>query len=125
MPHGTAWRGSNESWSTRSRRCFLLRLCRFLPALRGLSPELLREAFYTAFRVDELLAAGEERVAVRADFEVELLLGRAGLPLVSAGATRLDVVVFRVDTWLHNFTPCANLNYSRGIAWFGNPGTNP
>src|SRR5262245_33726226 len=112
MRRGIAWRGSNESWSARCRRCFLLRLCRFLPALRRLGPELLREPLDPAFRVDELLPAGEERVAIRADFEVQLLLGRPGLPSIAAGASSLDVVVLRVDTWLHNTTPCGNFDYS-------------
>jgi hypothetical protein len=101
MPCGIASRASSGRWSA-SGRCFLLRLCCLLPALRRLGAELLREALDAAFRVDELLPSRKERVAVRADFEVQLLLGRAGLPGRSAGAAGLDVVVLRVDGFLHN-----------------------
>ena len=101
-PRAVAWRGSNESWSASGGRCFLLRLCRFLPALRCLGPELLREALDAAFRVDELLAAGKERMAIRANFEVQLVLGLAGLPRGSASATGFDLVILRVDAFFHN-----------------------
>ena len=77
----------------------LLRFGRFrrrlLPLLDGLRAVLLREPLDAAFRVDQLLAAREERVAVRADFQVQLGLGRARLPRRAARAARLDVEVFR------------------------------
>jgi hypothetical protein len=40
-------------------------------------------------------------MAIRADFEVELVLGRAGLPRRSAGTTRLDVEILGVNPFLH------------------------
>ena len=51
-----------------------------LALLDRLRAELLGEAVDTAFGVDQLLAAREERVAVGADVEVQFLAGAAGLP---------------------------------------------
>ena len=73
----------------------LLRLRGGLAALGRLDAEALREPLDAAFRVDQLLPAGEERMAVVADFEVQLRLGRPGLPRRAARAPRLDLV----DTW--------------------------
>src|SRR5690348_791956 len=102
MPRGTAWPGwTGRSRSARRCRRFFLSLRGFLAALRRLRTELLGEPFDPAFRIDQLLPAGEERVAVRADFEVKFGLGRAGLPGRPARAARLDVEVLRVDGFLH------------------------
>src|SRR3954466_14714499 len=79
----------------------LLGLCRRLAALRGLHAETLGEALDAAFGVDQLLPAGEKRMAVVADFEVQLRLGGPGLPRRAARATRLDLVVLRVNPFLH------------------------
>ena len=51
-----------------------------LALLDRLRAELLGEAVNAAFGVDQLLAAREERVALRADVEVQILAGAAGLP---------------------------------------------
>ena len=99
----TASRGSSESWpksktlsscgaersispSSRNGLCLggdglLLGLRGRLAALGGLSAEPLGETLDAAFRVDQLLPSGKERVAVVADLEVQLLLGRAGVQL--------------------------------------------
>ena len=71
MPSGIASRGSSEKWSA-SCRCFLFSFlgCRLLAALRGLGAEFLGEALDAAFGIEKLLTSGEERVAIRADFEV-------------------------------------------------------
>src|SRR5215471_12339504 len=81
---------------------FLGGLCRLLAAFGSLSAELLREPLDAAFGVDQLLLAGEERMAGGADFEVQLGFGRLGLEAVAARATRLDFVVFRVDSFSHS-----------------------
>src|SRR5688572_23803198 len=99
MPCGIASRALNGRWSARGDRCFLLCLCCLLAALRRLSAKLLREALDAPLGVDELLPTGEERVAVRADLEVQLLLGRPGVPGRAAGAAGLDVVILRVDAF--------------------------
>src|SRR5204862_702201 len=81
-----------------------------------------------AFRVDQFLLAREERVAVRADFEVQLVLGRTGLPLRAAGAPGLDVVVFRVNSFSHSelltlFQETSILAQSRLCRCSSRPGT--
>ena len=84
----------------RGRR-LLLGLRRRLAALGRLRAEPLGEPLDAAFGVDQLLPAGEERVAVVADFEVQLRLGRPGLPRRAARAARLDLVVLGVNPFLH------------------------
>ena len=69
---------------------------------RRLRAELLGEPLDAAFGVEQLLLAGEERVAARADFQVQLGLGRPGLPRRAARAARLDVVVLGVNAFLHS-----------------------
>src|ERR1700739_464570 len=69
------------------------------PDLTAVAPYLLRrrclgslgvltaEPLHAPCRVNQALLAGEERVAVRADFHVDVaLVGRPGLKVVSAGA---------------------------------------
>src|SRR5262245_56557214 len=102
MPHGIAWRVSSGNWSARSGRCWLLRrFCRLLATLRGLGPELLREPVDAALGIDQLLTAGEERVAVGADLQVQLVFGGSRLPGRPAGTARFDVVVLGVNAFLH------------------------
>ena len=69
-----------------------------LAALGRLDAEPLREPLDAALGVDQLLTAGEERMAVVADFEVQLRLGRPGLPRRAARAARLDLVVLRDES---------------------------
>src|SRR6266550_7904672 len=76
-------------------------LRRRLPLSRRLRAEFFREALDAPLGIDQLLAPREERVAGRADFQVQLGLGRAGLERVATGTTGLDLFVFRVDTFLH------------------------
>src|SRR5687767_1075264 len=84
-------------------RRLLRRLLSSLAALGGLRAEPLREALDPAFRIDQLLAAGEERMAVIADFEVQLRLRRTRLPGRAAGAPGLDLVVLGVNPFLHGW----------------------
>src|SRR4051812_17804974 len=73
-----------------------------LPLFGRLRAVLLGKTFHAPLGVDQLLAAREERVAGRADFEVQLRLGRPGLERVSTRATDLDLLVLRVNAFLHN-----------------------
>src|SRR5262249_21396156 len=91
------WRGRLPGGS-----CFFLRFSRLLALLGRLGAELLREPLDAALGIDHLLPAGKERMAVRADFEVQLRLGRSSLPARPAGAANLDVVVLGVDAFLHS-----------------------
>src|SRR5437588_4078641 len=62
----------------------------------------LVEAVDSARRVNQLLLACEERVALRADFDVYVaLLRRARLERVAAGAVNRDVVVVWMNSLLH------------------------
>src|SRR5439155_2791805 len=77
--------------------------------LGGLVGRLLvaaREALDTASGVDDLLLAGEERMAVAADLDVQLRSGGAGHEGVAARAAHdLGQHVARVDALLHRSTP--------------------
>jgi hypothetical protein len=61
----------------------------------------LLEALHATRRVDELLLAGEERMALAADLEPELLLGGAGRERLAAGAVDEDFLVFGVNVLFH------------------------
>src|SRR4029453_17712587 len=74
---------------------------RGFPALRGLRAEPLGEPLDAAFGIDQFLAAGEERMAVIADFEVQLRLRGPRLPRRAARAPDLDLVVLGVNPFLH------------------------
>src|SRR6185295_18057501 len=97
-------RNWNEAGSGSAGSGFLLRrllgllgrLGGLLPRFRRLRAESLGEALHASLGVHQLLAAREERVTVVADLQVQLGLGRAGLPGGAAGAARLDVEVLRV-----------------------------
>src|SRR5438045_5506018 len=76
-------------------------------ALRGrgrfrLLAVALVEAVNAARRVNQLLLAREERVALRADFDVDVaLLRRARLERAAAGAVDVRRVVVGMDSLLH------------------------
>src|SRR5918999_5938419 len=59
------------------------------------------EALHAAAGVDQLLAARVERVAVRADLDVQLRLGGARPELVAARAAHVRRSVLGVDLGLH------------------------
>ena len=62
---------------------------------------LAAEALYAAGRIHQALLAGEERVAVGADFERDLgLAGRARFKGVAARAVNLCGLVRGVNSWL-------------------------
>jgi hypothetical protein len=64
---------------------------------------LAAEALHATGRIDKTLLAGEERVARRADFHVNVaLVGRTGLKVVSAGANYAHSVVSGVNLFLRH-----------------------
>src|SRR5271165_875861 len=75
----------------------------------------LGEAFHAAGGVDKLLLAGEEGVAIGADFHVELftLDGGAGREIVAAGAVHGYGVIVGVDTGFHGKTPFCRVRSAR------------
>src|SRR5205814_4983816 len=67
---------------------------------------LLLEAVHAAFRVDQLLASGKERMAVRADFNADIALMRRARPeLVPAGADDVNFFVSGMDAGFHRCSP--------------------
>ena len=76
--------------------------CVFRRRLRGLLAVALVEAVYASGSVHKLLLARKERVALGADFHLQVILARgAGLKLVAAGAVYVDFVVFGMDSLFH------------------------
>ena len=69
----------------------------------GLTPVLPLKSFHATGTVHELLLAGEERMAVRADFQMDdvTLVGRARLEGVAASACYRNVVILRMNLFLH------------------------
>jgi hypothetical protein len=62
--------------------------------------------FDPAGGIDQLLFACKKRMTFRANFNADVLLGRADLDHIAAGAFDGRIVVFRVDIVFHfNFNP--------------------
>jgi hypothetical protein len=83
---------------------------------------LLGEAFDAAGGVDELLLAGEERVALGADFDAQhvALNSRAGLESIAAGAVNRNGMIVGMYTGFHEVTfrrvrSARRFRQSRGI----------
>src|SRR5436190_1378837 len=74
---------------------------RSLDRPRGLLAVALLEPLDAARRVDQLLLPREEWVAVRADLNAKLFLGRLRREGMPAGAVDENLVVLRVDALLH------------------------
>jgi hypothetical protein len=70
----------------------------------GFATVLAIKSLDAARRVNELLLAGKERVAIRAYFQSNFGLGRARLPRLAARAMHRRVHVFRMNVRLHFFT---------------------
>ena len=73
------------------------------------------ELVNAARRVDELLLAGEERVALRADADLHLRTGGFNVPDFAAGAGHNGVFVLRMNVFFHFFctTPFYRLYYKK------------
>ena len=63
--------------------------------------EALFESVNTSAGVYKLLLTGKERVALRADFNLDALLCGTGFNLVAASAFDDSLFVFRMDSFLH------------------------
>ena len=66
-----------------------------------LQVEALVETVNTSTGVNQLLLAGIERVALGANFNLDILLGGAGGKGVTAGATDGSLLVLRMDAFSH------------------------
>ncbi len=84
---------------------------------------LFGEAFDAAGGVNELLLAGEEGMAVRADFHAQhvALDGRTSLKRVAAGAVNRDRVIVGMNTGLHG-APFRRVRSARRSGKAGNYG---
>src|SRR5205807_5887306 len=65
---------------------------------------LLLEAVDTAGRVHQLLLAGEEGMALRADLDAQLFLGGAGRPRLAACAVDGNLLILGMDVCFHELT---------------------
>ena len=66
-----------------------------------LQAKTLVEPINTSTGVNQLLLAGIERVALGADFNTNILLGRAGGKNITASAADRGLFVIGMDTFLH------------------------
>ena len=67
--------------------------------------ELLLESLNASRRIDKLLFAGKERVAIRTNFSVDGLGGAARFKRISATAVHHDLLVFRMYSFFHINSP--------------------
>ena len=63
--------------------------------------ELLVETSDTTAGIDQLLLAREEGVTLRADFHLDILLGRTCLNHITAGASNSSLLIIGMDSFLH------------------------
>jgi len=63
----------------------------------------LSELFYSAGGVDEFLFAGKERVAIRANFHMDIAHRGTGFDHMATGTSDRRRLIFRMDTCLHKF----------------------
>jgi hypothetical protein len=62
----------------------------------------LVEPIHASRGVDQLLLTGKERVASRADFDVQVaFFGRASLKGLATSAANGNFYVFRMNSWFH------------------------
>ena len=91
-----------------------LRFCFALAARACRSGVLLLEAIDATFGIHQLLTAGEERMAMSADFHADVaLIGRPGLERVPACAVDFYFVVSRMNTRFHNGSYLFDVNLHR------------
>lgn len=63
----------------------------------------LSELFYSAGGVDEFLLAGKERMAIRANFHMDIAHRGTGFDHMATGTSDRRRLIFRMDTCLHKF----------------------
>lgn len=66
-----------------------------------LNAVFLLELINSAAGIQELLLAGEERMAAGANFDAQLFLGRSSFKGVAAGAGHLSYIVLGLNCCLH------------------------
>ena len=63
--------------------------------------ELLVELSHASAGIDQLLLASEEGVTLRADFHLDITLGRTCLNHITAGASNRSLLIIGMDSFLH------------------------
>jgi hypothetical protein len=82
-------------------RCSKL-LCRCRGFRWGFLPIAFVKAIHASCRIDQLLFAGEKRMACRTDFNMQVaLFGGMCLKRFAAGARHRDLVILGVNSWFH------------------------
>jgi len=76
----------------------------------------LLKALDATRRVNQLLFAGEERMAIRADFDVNVFLGRTRRPGGAAGANDMTFDVFWMNSFFHFRFSFINLTFRSLLA---------
>ena len=66
-----------------------------------LQAELLVELGHASAGIHQLLLTGEEGVTLRADFHLDILLGRTCLNHITAGASNSSLLIIGMDSFLH------------------------
>lgn len=66
-----------------------------------LHTEALFETVNTAACINKLLFTGKERMAFGANFNTDILLGRAGLDNITASTGNGSLAIIRMDLFLH------------------------
>ena len=66
-----------------------------------LKTKFLLKAVNASAGIYELLLAREERMALGANFNADIALGRAGLDNFAASTTNRGLLIFRMDSFLH------------------------
>ena len=84
-----------------------------------LQAELLIELINASAAVDKLLLTCEERVALGADFYLDVLLGRTGLDHITAGALNGSRLIIGMNTLFHHVTAFSIFFSQRGSNPFG------
>ena len=72
-----------------------------MQAFNLLNAESLVKPINTSTGVNQLLLAGIERVALGADFDLDITLGRAGGKGIATSATDSGLLVLRMDAFSH------------------------
>ena len=84
----------------------------FIGIINQIQTKQLIEAADTSASIQHLLLAGEEGVTLRANFNLNVLLGRPGFDHITAGALNGSLFVIGMDAFLHfMFT-----SFSQGIS---------
>ena len=69
--------------------------------MQSVETELLVELGNAAAGIDQLLLTSEEGVTLRADFHLDITLGRTCLNHITAGASNSSLLIIGMDSFLH------------------------